>query len=180
MYVSLLVNFFFPKNYLTYTDLAYTLTMDTLEGEEFHILIIVFIILVAIFFCHSLARTCMLAARVAKYGTTFHHRVPSVAGPRGYAQPAEPIHVILARDEEEIIVGQQDPGPSSSQVNLTAPPPAYGLWRNSVVCSGLSFPLSSSSSCSISTLTNITAYRPQSHPLAKSSSSQGSRKQWSV
>jgi hypothetical protein len=72
----------------------------------------------------------MLASRVAKYGTTFHHRVPSVAGPRGYAQPAEPIHVVLARDEE--VVGQ-DPGPS--QVKLAAPPPAYGLWRNSVVCS---------------------------------------------
>jgi len=73
----------------------------------------------------------MLASRVARYGTTFHHRVPSVAGPRGYAQPAEPIHVVLARDEE--VVGQ-DPGPSS-YVKLAAPPPAYGLWRNSVVCS---------------------------------------------
>lgn len=102
--------------------------MDTVEGQEFHIFTILFIILVAIFFIHSIARTCMLATRVVKYGTTLH-RVPSIAGPRGYAQPAEPIRVILARDEE--LVGQ-DPGPS--QIKVTAPPPAYGLWRNSVVC----------------------------------------------
>lgn len=80
------------------------------------------------FFCHSLARTCLLATRVARYGSAFH-RVPSVVGPLGYAQPEQPIHVVLARDEEIAIENRV-----SSEMKVVAPPPAYGLWRSSVVC----------------------------------------------
>jgi hypothetical protein len=62
-------------------------------------------------------------------------------GPLGYAQPAHPIHVVLARDEEIVIEGtatDASSNPSSEATmapKLTAPPPAYGLWRSSVVCS---------------------------------------------
>lgn len=72
-------------------------------------------------------------------------RIPSIAGPQGYAQPAYPIHVILARDEEiGLEEGDAQGGNSASEGNINttkksttkvaAPPPAYGLWRNSVVC----------------------------------------------
>jgi hypothetical protein len=52
-----------------------------------------------------------------------------VVGPLGYAQPEQPIHVVLARDEEIAIENRGSP-----QVEVVAPPPAYGLWRSSVVC----------------------------------------------
>ena len=53
--------------------------------------------------------------------------LPSMIGPGGYATPAVPIRVALARDEEA--AGIQNPA-------TKAPPPAYGLWRESVVSQG--------------------------------------------
>jgi hypothetical protein len=47
-----------------------------------------------------------------------------VAGPGGYAIPAEPIPVVLARDEEAAGI--------ESATTKTGPP-AYGVWRESVV-----------------------------------------------
>ncbi|KAL1878332.1 hypothetical protein Plec18167_004401 [Paecilomyces lecythidis] len=44
----------------------------------------------------------------------------------GYATPQRPIHVILARDEE---LGEDVRNAGNK---VTAPPPAYGLWRSSV------------------------------------------------
>ncbi len=58
--------------------------------------------------------------------------LPSMVGPGGYANPVVPIRVNLARDEEAA-------GIESEATKI--PPPAYGLWRESVVCaypSGLS------------------------------------------
>jgi hypothetical protein len=51
-------------------------------------------------------------------------QLPSMSGPGGYANPAMPIRVALARDEEAA-------GIVSEAIKL--PPPAYGLWRESVV-----------------------------------------------
>jgi len=48
--------------------------------------------------------------------------------PGGYAVPREPIPVVLARDEEAA-------GIESEETKLG--PPAYGQWRNSVVCTPL-------------------------------------------
>lgn len=50
-----------------------------------------------------------------------------------YAQPETPIPVILARDEE---LGLHDDANASDHESIRAvqpPPPAYGLWRSSVV-----------------------------------------------
>jgi hypothetical protein len=52
--------------------------------------------------------------------------LPSMAGPGGFANPQVPIRVALARDEEAV-------GIESDATKL--PPPAYGLWRESVVSS---------------------------------------------
>lgn len=51
-------------------------------------------------------------------------------GTGGYAEPDRPIPVVLAGDEE---IMAESNGASSAQEKLTAPPPAYGLWRSSVV-----------------------------------------------
>ncbi len=49
----------------------------------------------------------------------------SMIGPGGFANPPRPIRVALARDEEAA-------GIESEATKF--PPPAYGLWRESVVC----------------------------------------------
>jgi hypothetical protein len=49
----------------------------------------------------------------------------AIAAAGGYANPDQPIRVALARDEEAA-------GIESLATKL--PPPAYGLWRESVVC----------------------------------------------
>lgn len=50
--------------------------------------------------------------------------MPQVFGPGGYAVPRQPIRVVLARDEEAA-------GIESEATKVE--PPAYGLWRESVV-----------------------------------------------
>jgi len=52
-----------------------------------------------------------------------NHNLPAMIGPGGYANPVAPIRVALARDEEAA-------GIESGATKL--PPPAYGLWRESV------------------------------------------------
>jgi len=51
-------------------------------------------------------------------------RIDAMVGPGGYANPARPIRVALARDEEAAGI---------ESVATKSPPPAYGLWRESVV-----------------------------------------------
>lgn len=52
----------------------------------------------------------------------------------GFAQPRQPIPVVLARDEE---LGLHDDNRRVEEEDideaLPPPPPAYGLWRSSVV-----------------------------------------------
>lgn len=50
--------------------------------------------------------------------------VPRAIDPRGYAVPRKPIRVVMAQDEEAA-------GVESEAVRMK--PPAYGLWRESVV-----------------------------------------------
>lgn len=51
-----------------------------------------------------------------------------------HVQPQTPIPIILARDEE---MGLHDTGSDNDSVTVVQhPPPAYGLWRSSVVSAG--------------------------------------------
>ncbi|OGM43202.1 hypothetical protein ABOM_008108 [Aspergillus bombycis] len=104
---------------------AFTVSKSHL-GHELHILLIFIILILAIVFCHSLIRVSMVTLRGSR-STMAMNRIPSRAGPTGYAQPERPIHVILLRDEENLT---QNNG--ASQEKVTPPPPAYGLWRSSV------------------------------------------------
>ena len=59
-------------------------------------------------------------------------RIPDIAGPDGF-QPDRPIRVHMARDEE---LGEEESPTAAVDPEkeiLKAPPPAYGLWRSSVV-----------------------------------------------
>ena len=50
----------------------------------------------------------------------------------GFARPREPIRVTMVQDEE-VHVGGRDGVEDDPEKELPPPPPAYGLWRSSVV-----------------------------------------------
>lgn len=85
------------------------------------------ILILVIVFCHSLIRFLMVVFRGSRSAVAMN-RIPSSAGPTGYAQPERPIHVILAGDEEILTENN-----GASREKVTPLPPAYGLWRGSVV-----------------------------------------------
>lgn len=67
----------------------------------------------------------MIIVRPKTSDAAERERLPEMVGPGGYAVPRRPIRVLLARDEEAA-------GLESETIKLQ--PPAYGLWRESVVC----------------------------------------------
>lgn len=87
------------------------------------------LLIIAIVFCHSFVRFILAIAR----GSSVHvrNRILSRMGTGGYAEPDRPIPVVLAADEE--IMAESNGASPTTQEKLTAPPPAYGLWRSSVV-----------------------------------------------
>jgi hypothetical protein len=117
-------------------DLA--LATSTHSTQAIHIVLILLTLIVTIIFCHYLIRLCMLAMP-SKKGHARVVGVPSRAGGDGYAQPGTPIPIILARDEELGLVG--DEIEEEHEANMpTPPPPAYGFWRCSVVRPPFSHP----------------------------------------
>lgn len=95
-----------------------------INNSEFTILLILIILFVTIFFCHGLIRLCIIIIRPRSADDEERARLPEMLGPGGYAVPRRPIRVVLARDEEAA-------GLESETTKLQ--PPAYGLWRESVV-----------------------------------------------
>lgn len=117
--------------------LALALTNRDL-GQEIHVLFIMVILAITIFFCHSLIRLCMLML----HPPVETPRIPSMTGPDGF-RPVQPIRVHLARDEELGDAQSYDHSDSEAEIDPTSdeslaekkvalPPPAYGLWRSSV------------------------------------------------
>ncbi|KAG6000899.1 hypothetical protein E4U21_004886 [Claviceps maximensis] len=100
-----------------YLGLALT---DHISRGEVTIMIILVIFSATIWFCYSIIRLCLLVSREHRSRI---QRLPNMCGPRGYAVPTKPIHVVLARDEEAAGIENET---SKSH------PPAYGLWRESV------------------------------------------------
>ncbi len=107
------------------TDLALSITKN-INNSEFTVLLILIILFTTIFFCHGLVRLCMLIIKPPSEEDERRHQLPQMYGPGGYAIPRRPIRVLLARDEEAA-------GVESEATKVQ--PPAYGLWRESVVCS---------------------------------------------
>lgn len=116
---------------LTYgLDLALAVS-SSVTSQTFHVVMIVFILALTMIFCHFLIRLCMMSFRLHLRGRRQIERVPSVADEEDYAQPEIPIPVILARDEE---LGLHNTSSDNDSVRpVQHPPPAYGLWRSSVV-----------------------------------------------
>lgn len=96
-------------------------------SSEFTVLLIVIILFSTIFFCHGLIRICMLIIKPPNEDEE-QPPLPRLMEPGGYAVPRRPIHVILAQDEEAA---------GMDNVANKLEPPAYGLWRESVVCTNL-------------------------------------------
>ncbi|RMZ67310.1 ER degradation-enhancing alpha-mannosidase 1 [Pyrenophora seminiperda CCB06] len=115
-------------------DLAIALTNSDL-GQEIHIIFIMVLLTITIFFCHSLIRLCMLMLNPPPEPHT-NPAFPSINPSEGF-QPIVPIRVHLRRDEEAAEAGA---GVENDLADMAdpekdmppPPPPAYGLWRSSV------------------------------------------------
>jgi hypothetical protein len=114
-------------------DLAIALSVKGL-AKEIHILFILTIVSTTIFFCHSMVRICVRTRKPPRKPTTRRSRPRHAKElPKDGFKPEVPIRVHLARDDE--IAAQNDDGTLESEklANVKIPPPAYGLWRCSVV-----------------------------------------------
>lgn len=87
-------------------------------------LLILIILFATIFFCQGLIRLCLSIFRPKPTEERRRNALPQMYGPGGYAVPRQPIRVLLARDEEAAGIESD-----ATKIN----PPAYGLWRESVV-----------------------------------------------
>jgi hypothetical protein len=87
-------------------------------------LLILIILVTTIFFAHSLISFWVLSMNPHSEDN-LQTSMSGMVGPGGYANPPQPIRVALVRDEEAA-------GIESEATKF--PPPAYGLWRESVVC----------------------------------------------
>lgn len=92
--------------------------------QEFRILLILILLVAAVIFCHSLIRVVIAILNPRKQ-QDLELQLPQMASAGGYANPEAPIRVVLARDEEAAGIQRKA---------TKFPPPAYGLWRESVVC----------------------------------------------
>lgn len=111
-----------------FIDLVLSITKN-INNSEFTVLLILVILFITIFFCHSLIRICMMVVRGNRGSEDSEssretRQLPHMYGPGGYAIPREPIRIVMARDEEAA-------GIESETAKIQ--PPAYGLWRESVV-----------------------------------------------
>jgi len=104
-------------------DLALSITKN-INNSEFTVLLILIILFTTIFFCHGLIRLCMLIVKPRSEEDERRGELPQMYGPGGYAIPRRPIRVVLARDEEAAGIESE---------TVKTKPPAYGLWRESVV-----------------------------------------------
>lgn len=101
-----------------------TLLSNRRIDQEYHIIFILSILITAFLFLHSLLGLYMTLKHPSPNPLDVEsHARPPAGGPSGYAEPVVPIPVALARDEEAV-------GIESDATKV--PPPAYGLWRDSV------------------------------------------------
>jgi hypothetical protein len=139
---------FLSLDVLTSADLSLAITVRGL-GPELHILFAITITATLLFLVHALLR---LRAAKRRARARRHQRAAQreagkpMRGPAGGFAPVVPIRVHLARDEEivldeeegEVSGGEDDEVRGSAAAaaaasGLRVPPPAYGLWRSSVV-----------------------------------------------
>lgn len=86
-------------------------------------MLLLVILFSTIFFCYNIIRLCILLVRGDRSRSAQNTHADGYNG--AYAMPRQPIRVVLAQDEENA-------GVQNNASKLT--PPAYGFWRESVVC----------------------------------------------
>ncbi|KAH6643144.1 hypothetical protein C7974DRAFT_302833 [Boeremia exigua] len=113
------------------TYLAIALTNKDI-GQEIHILFILLLLSITIFFCHSLIRLCMLLLNPPPPSSSSSTSAPAFQlNPAGFS-PEIPIPVRLARDDDLVSDSEDEWDEKHEKEALPPPPPAYGLWRSSV------------------------------------------------
>lgn len=102
--------------------------------QELHILFILALLGTVAFFAHSAIRLWIMSRKGSRppLESSRHNRIPSTAGPEGF-KPNRPIPVQLARDDEIAALDEEGFMNEEKLETIKMPPPAYGLWRESVV-----------------------------------------------
>ncbi|KAL8968157.1 MAG: hypothetical protein Q9197_005028 [Variospora fuerteventurae] len=110
----------------------------SVSNSDFHVVMIVFTLVLTMICCHFIIRLCMLCFqfRARTHRRTERDRARTMDEEaeveEDYAQPDTPIPIILARDEELGLHDDDASADSDSIRPVQHPPPAYGLWRSSV------------------------------------------------
>jgi hypothetical protein len=123
---SIVAGLFLLATVATYVTIA--LTVKGL-GKELHILFSITIVTTVLFLIHALIS---LRSNLKRLGGSQRVRRDYRSGYR----PSKPIRVHMVSDENltsthEVV---DDPVVAEKVVGVKPPPPAYGLWRSSVVC----------------------------------------------
>ncbi|TLD38549.1 hypothetical protein E2P81_ATG01092 [Venturia nashicola] len=113
--------------------LTLNLTMRNSIPQELHILFILALLGILAFFTHSAICLWIMARKGNRpsYESSRHDRIPSTAGPEGF-KPNRPIPVQLAHDDEIMALDEEGLLHGEKLEAIKMPPPAYGLWRESV------------------------------------------------
>ncbi|KAL4869659.1 hypothetical protein BDV12DRAFT_167399 [Aspergillus spectabilis] len=106
--------------------LAFVVTR-ALRGPWLYLVLIFLLLALGFAWSHALFR---FIRTIFKFRGSTAGRVQlcmDTAGTTGYAQPDQPIHVTMAGDEDRLPENRD-----AAAMNVTIPPPAYGIWRSSV------------------------------------------------
>jgi hypothetical protein len=115
---------------LTCLDLSFVV-IRVFRGAWIYIVLIAILLCLGVIWCHALIRFIMGIYHFPNNGATNRTLLPlDMAEAASYAQPNQPIHVIMAGDDSEERLSENH-GDIGAQI--TVPPPAYGLWQSSVV-----------------------------------------------
>ncbi|EEP77253.1 predicted protein [Uncinocarpus reesii 1704] len=100
-----------------------TLALTTsIRGREFHIFLILILMILTVYFCHSFVRLFMIASKPTADQESYDGRRVR------FGETDHPIRVTFARDEEVVESDME----TNRNASLAPPPPAYGLWRGSM------------------------------------------------
>jgi hypothetical protein len=111
------------------TSLVITfVVLRAIQGPWLYIILTFILLTIGVVWCHALCRLVAAFYQFPNYAAdcTLPIEMTETAG---YARPNQPIHVTMAGDEERFTERHS----TGTAVKVTAPPPAYGLWRDSVV-----------------------------------------------
>ncbi|KAL4901810.1 hypothetical protein BDW74DRAFT_70572 [Aspergillus multicolor] len=98
-----------------------------IQGPWLYIVLTLILLTIGVIWCHALCRFVVAVYQFPNY--TANLALPiEMTDTAGYAHPNQPIHVTMTTDEEHSAVSHAHDAPGK----VTVPPPAYGVWRNSV------------------------------------------------